>query len=86
MRNTQARFLHLKIEVQATQPYLPFFTSVLWTRYLRGNVFLRISKESNRWCTLVLESSVTVSALPGAAQISVPRPVSTVLRHKPKHT
>jgi len=26
-------------------------------------------------------SSVTVSALPGAAQISVPRPVSTVLRH-----
>ena len=38
MRNTQARFLHLKIEVQATQPYLPFFTSVLWTRYLRGNV------------------------------------------------
>ena len=38
MRNTQTRFLHLKIEVQATQPYLPFFTSVLWTRYLRGNV------------------------------------------------
>ena len=30
MRNTQARFLHLKIEVQATQPYLPFFTSVLY--------------------------------------------------------
>ena len=26
-------------------------------------------------------SSVTVSALPGAAQIFVPRPVSTVLRH-----
>ena len=29
MRNKQARFLHLKIEAQATKPYLPFFPRVL---------------------------------------------------------